>query len=56
MLQCNDFNRGHPRFFNQSEANSFTMNFDFVVFKANQKINLHFSTVGTNAADSKFHR
>ena len=30
------FNRGHPRFFDQSEADSLTKNFDFVVFKANQ--------------------
>ena len=36
LLQCNEFNRGHPRFFNQSEADSLTKNFDFVVFKANQ--------------------
>ena len=35
-LQCNDFNRGHIRLFNQSEADSLTKNFDFVVLKANQ--------------------
>ena len=36
LLQCNDFNRGHPRFFNQSEADSLTKNLDSVVLKANQ--------------------
>ena len=36
QLQCNDFNRGLPRLFNQSEADSLTKNFDFVVLKANQ--------------------
>ena len=36
LLQCDDFNRGHPRLFNQSEADSLTKNFDFVVLKANQ--------------------
>ena len=35
-LQCNDFNGGHPRLFNQSEADSLTKNFDFAVLKANQ--------------------
>ena len=28
FLQCNDFNRGHPRFFNQSEADLLTKNLD----------------------------
>ena len=41
-LQCNDFNRSHPRFFNQSEANSFTMNFDFVVLKPIKKLTFIF--------------
>ena len=35
FLQSNDFNQGHPRFFNQSQTDSLTKNFDFVVFKAN---------------------
>ena len=33
ILQCNEFNRGHPRFIDQSEAELLTKNFDFVVFK-----------------------
>ena len=36
LLQCDDFNRGHPRLFNQSEADSLTKNFDFVFLKGNQ--------------------
>ena len=36
LLQCNDFNWGHPRFVNQSQTASLTKNFDFVVFKANE--------------------
>ena len=44
-LQCNDFNRGHPRFFNQSQTDSLTKNFDFVVFKSqwNSILNLTLS-------------
>ena len=33
-LQCNEFNRGHPMFFDQSEAELLKNNFDFVVFKS----------------------
>ena len=36
LLQCDDFNRGHSRLFNPSEADSLTKNFDFVFLKANQ--------------------
>ena len=31
-----DFKQGHLRFFNQSETDSLTKNFDFAVFKANE--------------------
>ena len=34
--KCNNFYRGHWRFFNQSERDLLTKNFDFVVFKANE--------------------
>ena len=36
IYKCNDFNRGHLRFFNQSETDLLTKNVDFVVFKVNE--------------------
>ena len=56
ILQCNEFNRGHPRFFDQSEAELLTKNFNFVVFKSqsNSILKLTCMTEGTDTADKYF--
>ena len=54
-MRDSEFNRGHPRFFDQSEADSLTKNFDFVVFKANQiQSKISNLAVGTDATDPKY--